>query len=334
MDNLNLGRKMLLLTLLMNLVKGFVMFSCTILAAIFMVLFFKGNESSGVLIAKIMIATFIIVLKTVSIYKKVNASNNKVRLNFKLESFYLIDLFGIIFLFFFAYDHTVIYLVILGLWLLYAIIKGIISYRSLSSLNLDGLNIDEQFVNGLLNSSQGINNNVNYDDTLDLLEDESYDEDEEELDFTSVEDDHLVTEIYLYVLNKIGNRTGHDEEVILRELDPDLCCVFLIERLILEVTTNGFSQYFYISSGYFAFETIRCLEEIGASSVCSILKEALAFVYDGDSIETYKLKQLDRKLIENPSKQKYEVLDELNKRFSEEEEILHRKLIELIKDRN
>lgn len=114
-----------------------------------------------------------------------------------------------------------------------------------------------------------------------------------------------------YSIDEILERATYPEDVIL-ELDSILNeksnygedisvltegekVVLFIENLEREVNNGGFDQFFFNSSGNYAHETLKALEQIGSIEIKTLLSKAMAVWPDAIILknETFRREQHD-----------------------------------------
>ncbi|QVK18978.1 DUF4375 domain-containing protein [Mycoplasmatota bacterium] len=148
-----------------------------------------------------------------------------------------------------------------------------------------------------------------------------------------IPDEKLVDKLYSYVVELTGNSRGHDEEEILNQINRPTKCVYMVELMNYEVENGGFGQYFYNSSGYFAFEVLDCLKEIGALEGYNITKEAIDFVNkDNLNKDDYKEKQISRQLFQYPNNENDQKFDELSNKYYNYVEEIRKLLVKYVRE--
>jgi hypothetical protein len=142
----------------------------------------------------------------------------------------------------------------------------------------------------------------------------------------AIPDDRLVETIIMEVISHIRGLPEEACGSVLEGLHPKFRKTFLIASLNFHVENGGFEQYFDSASGYFAFETIEALRDVGATEEAVILQDALGQV-NSPSIDDYKFRQMNHLLFKSN-----ELLPELGKLSESYKEKLQTVLSQLIKD--
>lgn len=145
-----------------------------------------------------------------------------------------------------------------------------------------------------------------------------------------IPEENLLDIIYDYVAFNVSGKYGVEEEKVLIKIPEVYRIVYMIRVYEGEINNGGFDQYFYNSTGYFIFDTIKYLEKIGARGNLEITKKALALVNSNNlTIEQFKSEQIDREIdYDDVSEQ----LNELDNEFYEYPDNLEGLLIKYIKD--
>lgn len=81
------------------------------------------------------------------------------------------------------------------------------------------------------------------------------------------------TDIILGIGELLWDKSKNDENFeSLNQFEKN---VLYIEMLEAQVNNGGFDQYFFNSSGEYAYETLTALEQVGASKAAELLEQAI-----------------------------------------------------------
>ncbi len=129
-----------------------------------------------------------------------------------------------------------------------------------------------------------------------------------------------------YSIDEILERATYPEDVIM-ELDSILNeksnygedisvltegekVVLFIENLEREVNNGGFDQFFFNSSGNYAHETLKALEQIGSIEIKTLLSKAMA-VWPNNNVPKEQITRREQQLqLSESAQEKWNTLDE------------------------
>ncbi|ERJ11881.1 hypothetical protein [Haloplasma contractile] len=132
-QKLEIKKSFIIKSIILNLLQALTFFNCTLFGALVYLLFFR---QSNPMVIMIIIAVLLITSKTVVIYKIIKPiivhdsplKDRKVLL--KSLSVYLFDIMGLL-LIFFVVETIYMPLIIVALWVLYAVINGVRIYKTM-----------------------------------------------------------------------------------------------------------------------------------------------------------------------------------------------------------
>src|ERR1051326_3648521 len=130
----------------------------------------------------------------------------------------------------------------------------------------------------------------------------------------NIPDDKLDFSIWDYIWQLIGENSNNIEKIV-STLPPSFQMVFLTFLLENDVNNGGFNQYFFNSSGQYAYQTLDALKLIGADVHYMLLQKAIA-IHLGEQ-ENQKLQSLysQNALKFFSETYKYTALNECDKEF-------------------
>ena len=112
----------------------------------------------------------------------------------------------------------------------------------------------------------------------------------------------------------------------LSEVEKTFICVWSLEG---EVSNGGFDQWFFNSSGDWAFETPPSLIRIGAESTAKIVKEAISHFPNGNPSVDLEKRRNQMEKVTNVIESKW---DELDNQFNKYEDDLEELLVQYMKE--
>lgn len=135
------------------------------------------------------------------------------------------------------------------------------------------------------------------------------------------------TDIVIKIGQILWNKSENDNDFeSLNEFQKN---VIFIEMLESQINNGGFDQYFFNSSGEYAHETLKALEEINAPEIGELLNQAIKIF---PSLPIPKNTEVRRELMENLPEKISDKWDKLDDEFYKYPENLAGLVIRYVKD--
>lgn len=126
-----------------------------------------------------------------------------------------------------------------------------------------------------------------------------------------------LTDFLIALDNRISEKCNYGQNI--EKLNECEKTFFLTQALEMEINNGGFDQFFYNSSGNFAYETVTAFEAIGAVKTAKICRKAIDSF--GKKIPKDRDKRID--LLDKYEEDVSDILNECDDAFYEYEENLN-----------
>jgi hypothetical protein len=131
----------------------------------------------------------------------------------------------------------------------------------------------------------------------------------------------------IIAINEIVWKKSNNLENIDNLTKPEKTFLY-VEILEAEINNGGFDQFFYNSSGDYAYEALQSLNEVGAKKTANLISEAYKMFPKNPIPKQVESRQI---LLEKVSKETSEKWNELEDMFYKQDENIQKLLLEYVR---